>query len=284
MNGAQWLMQWLCGLTLVTTGIPLAAVWRANRGSALAATVAWALAAWVSWGAALLAPVVGIGDSLAVPYLALGLTGCAAVALLGARRPGVGAWNFVVVGFLTVILLPLAEGFLRGGRLHLAWFQVILLAGVLGVGILNYLPTRLGWAALMLGLGCAGQLAGVAHWEPLPEALATVTRAAGWLIALAPWVAAWSIKTVALPTAEFDRRWLYFRDRFGLVWGQRLREQFNRSAAHAGWPVTLYWQGLRLTSREDKPGLAEQEEIVATLRALMKRFEPENPERHRLDE
>jgi hypothetical protein len=38
-------------------------------------------------------------------YLALCLTGCVGVAVLGARRPGVGAWDFVLLGLLAVLLL-----------------------------------------------------------------------------------------------------------------------------------------------------------------------------------
>jgi len=35
--------------------------------------------------------------------------GCAGVAVLGARRPGMTAWNFVVAGLLAVLLLPVAR-------------------------------------------------------------------------------------------------------------------------------------------------------------------------------
>ena len=56
----------------------------------------------------------------ALGYTALSLTGCAGVAVLGARRPGVGPWNFVLLGLLAVMLLPLAEGLLSRGALHLA--------------------------------------------------------------------------------------------------------------------------------------------------------------------
>ena len=32
-----------------------------------------------------------------------------------------------------------------------------------------------------------------------------------------------------------------FRDSWGLMWSQRFREQFNRAAENAGWPITLRW-------------------------------------------
>ena len=52
----------------------------------------WAGGAWAAWVATTWAP-----GPLAT-YLALCLSACAGVAVLGARRPGVTAWNFVVAG------------------------------------------------------------------------------------------------------------------------------------------------------------------------------------------
>jgi hypothetical protein len=198
--------------------------------------------------------------------LALCLTGCAAVAVLGARRPGVAAWDFVVGGLLAVLLLPVAEGWFSGGALRLEWFRVVLVGGVLAVGVLNYLPTRLGPAAACLAVGGGVELFAVAESERVRSFVYL-----GWLaLVLTPWVAYGEIRRRAPARTELDRVWLDFRDRFGLVWGQRLREQFNRSAAHAGWPVVLTWQGMRWSSREPPP-----EEMLATMRALMKRFGPE---------
>jgi hypothetical protein len=73
--------------------------------------------------------------------------------------------------------------------------------------------------------------------------------------------------------SEVDRIWLSFRDRYGLVWGQRMREQFNAAATHAGWPVRLHWRGLRMQSGAAVSEARLDKEIVATLRALFKRFD-----------
>jgi hypothetical protein len=75
------------------------------------------------------------------------------------------------------------------------------------------------------------------------------------------------------PRSEFDRVWLRFRDSYGFVWAQRLREQFNNSAAHANWPVVLRWQGLRIIPGRSPPDSVEKETMLANLQALMKRFE-----------
>jgi hypothetical protein len=257
-----------CGVLLVTGAYPLFEAWRANRRTALSHAVGWTFLAWAAWVGALVAAGFRpeAEDALA-PYLALCLTGCAAVAVLGARRPGVAAWDVVVGGLLAVLLLPVAEGWFSGGVLRLEWFRVLLVGGVLAVGVLNYLPTRLGPAALCLAVGGGVELFAL----PEPER-GTLLVYLGWLaLALAPWVAYGEIRRRAPARSEVDRLWLDFRDRFGLVWGQRLREQFNRSAAHAGWPVVLSWQGVRCSSREPP-----REEMTATLRALMKRFGPED--------
>src|SRR5947209_2243184 len=135
---------------------PLWRAWQANRRTTLLQAVNWSVVAWASWAWALLP---GAGDSPAggtLGYLALCLTGCAGVAVLGARRPGVGAWNFVLVGLLAVLLLPLAERLRAPGPLPLAGPRAVFLAGTLAVGILlNYLPTRLAAAAGLLALACA---------------------------------------------------------------------------------------------------------------------------------
>jgi hypothetical protein len=264
----------LAWVILVTGAYPLWRAWRANRRTTLRHTLAWALAAWAAWVVALLADWRGQAPGPpAVRYFALCLTACAVIGVLGARRPGVGPWNFVLVGLLAVLLLPLAEGL---GTLHLTWPRILFLAGALAVGVLNYLPTRLGPVALLFGAGWGLELAGVLPAEGVPEAVRRVLPVGGLLLALGPWAAYVQMGWRPRPAAEFDRLWLGFRDRFGVMWAQRLTEQFNRAAANAGWPVCLRWPGLRLTPGAALPAPAVQEEIVATLRALLKRFGPED--------
>jgi hypothetical protein len=261
-------------VVLVTGAYPLGQAWRANRRTTLQWTLAWALAAWAAWAGALLADWSGpAAGTPALRYLALCLTACAVIGVLGARRPGVGPWNFVLLGLLAVLLLPLAEGL---GSEHLTWPRVLFLAGALAVGVLNYLPTRLGPVALLFGAGCGLELAGVLPAEDVPEAVRRVLPVGGPLLAVAPWAAYAQLRWRPRPAAEFDRLWLAFRDRFGVVWAQRLTEQFNRAAANAGWPVCLRWPGLRLTPGTALPPPAVQEEIVAALRALLKRFGPDD--------
>ena len=59
---------------------------------ALVLAAGWAVVAWAAWtGTMLLAAIRPETDPLVARYLALCLTGCAALAVLGARRPGVAA-------------------------------------------------------------------------------------------------------------------------------------------------------------------------------------------------
>src|SRR5580704_14943166 len=97
-------MNWIGCLIYLTSVYPLALAWWSNRRTTLVHALSWALAAWTCWCGLFLQEGREAGR-----YLALCLTGCAGIAVLGARRPIVGAWNFVLVGLLAVLLLPLGE-------------------------------------------------------------------------------------------------------------------------------------------------------------------------------
>jgi hypothetical protein len=269
-------MQTLCGLLMLTGAYPLWRAWQANRQTSLLQAVNWAILSWAAWGLALaVTDRSSPAATMAGHYLALCVTGCAAVAVLGARRPGVGTWNFVVLALLAVDLLPVAEGVVTGVPLQLDSLRLTCVAATLAVGVLNYLPTRFAAVALLLLLGCGLELAAlvlIPQWDK--QALPYLEI--GYLpLASVPWVAFWCVGGDRPAASEFDRLWLDFRNRFGFVWGQRLRDQFNRSAGHAGWPAVLRWQGLRLSPGARLPDQDVQSAMVGTLRALMKRFGPE---------
>jgi hypothetical protein len=88
-----------------------------------------------------------------------------------------------------------------------------------------------------------------------------------------PWIGWMCVLATGKPVSQFDRLWLAFRDRFGLFWSQRVREQFNQAARNAAWPVKLSWRGLVLTGAE-RPAPADEEKILQTLRAVLQRFMP----------
>jgi hypothetical protein len=265
-------MQTVCWFILLTGLYPLWQAWRINRKTSLIHAVNWSIVSWAGWAMAL-----GVADqwpaaiATAGCYVALCLTGCAGIAVLGARRPGVGPWNLVVVGLLAVNVLPWAEGMATGGGLQLGLLRIICIAATIAVGILNYLPTRLAPAALLLMLGCFFEFTALLLSQEQGRAPSPYLQM-GWLsLAYVPWLAYWSVEGGQKARSEFDKVWLDFRDRFGFVWGQRLREQFNRSAFHAGWSVVLRWQGLRLRPGSNLPEPPVQAEMLETLRRLMNR-------------
>jgi hypothetical protein len=248
-------MELVLGLFTASGIYPLARAWVANATTTLRSPLGWALAAWGAWTIAALDP-----SSEVRGYLALSLSGCAGVAVLGARRPGGGAWNFVVAGLLVVFLMPVATGF---GTLRLETAHLIFLTATVVVVLLNHLPTRPGAAVPLLAIPFGLELARLAGVE-VAVGLVLAGRVA---VTLAPWVAWVAVSRTGAPT-EADRLWVGFRDRYGFLWAERIREQFNRSAAHAGYPARLTWFGL-------KPSAATSDDSTDTLRSLLKRFNKE---------
>ena len=258
-----------CAVLFLTGLLPIMLALWANRRTSLLHALVWTMIAWVSWGVAFFFDDLDTTAVTPFRYCALCLTGCAGVAVLGARRPHVFAWNFVVLGLFTVMVLPLIETRIIGTH-SIDGLRIFFMTGTIAVGILNYLPTRLGPAAfLLLGIG-AGEIA----FLYAPTSLPGYGEVMGFdlLLTSVPWLA-W-ICWIRGDTRrnEFDRLWLSFRDRWGLVWSQRAREQFNNAAEHARWPVKLMWRGL--TQEKGTPALspADQQAVVSTLRATLRRF------------
>src|SRR5437867_2465891 len=87
MSNPMSALAWVC---YASVAVPLAVAAWANRRTSLLHTIFWTWLAWLVWGLALSAA------DRRLDYVALCLTGCAGIAVFGARRPGVAAWNFVV--------------------------------------------------------------------------------------------------------------------------------------------------------------------------------------------
>jgi hypothetical protein len=257
-------MDGIWGLFLLTGVYPLARALRANRDTTLRQPLLWSLLAWAAWMTVAWSPILRIEPDVRLEiYLALCLSGCAGVAVFGARRPGGGAWNFVVVGLLAVLLLPVLNGL---GQPRLETVHWLFLSVTLAVPTVNYLPTRLGPSAVLLAMGCGLEMARLIGAASSEEA-----RFAGMaLVSVSPWTAWATLRSRRSSVTEFDRVWLSYRDGFGFLWGQRMREQFNRAAHHAGWPVHLRWGGLDIPIG----AMPDSAELLAVLRAVLKRFGP----------
>ena len=255
-------MQIVFACLIIAGLIPLGRALWVNRGTSLTHALAWGMAAWLSWGVAFL---LSDGEQVVLEpgrYIALSLTGCAGVAVLGARRPHVLAWDFVVLGLLAVMLLPLIEVQLIGTR-SMDGMRVFFLAATIAVGLINYLPTPLVSTVLVLLLVSARQITPAF----LPTWLLSHDEACfldGMLTAV-PWIGWISLSDYGVKRSPCDRLWLDFRNRWGLVWSQRVREQFNHAAENAGWPGRLTWGGL-VSANEN------EEKYLETLRAILQRF------------
>lgn len=243
--------------------IPLGRALWVNRATSLLHALVWTTIAWLMWGLASLLE----DESAMAParYCALCLTGCAGVAVLGARRPHVFAWNFVVLGLFAVMVLPLVESSIIGTH-SLDGLRLFFMIGTIAVGIVNYVPTRLAPVAVMLAFICAGEM--IRLQAPERYAYFKEKRPIDFEFTLTPWLAWLCLRSRKSDVSEFDRLWLDFRDRWGLVWSQRVREQFNNAAENAGLAVNLAWRGLR---HEDKSP-ADQERLLELLRATLQRF------------
>lgn len=253
---------------------PLLRAWQQVRTTSLAHALVWATGTWGMW--VVLSGLTMTGATGVLPagrYVGLCLVACAGVAVLGARRPGVAAWNFVVLGLLAVLLLSWLEGFVTGAAVEWGGVRAVFLAGTLGLVALNYLPTRLGVAAVCLAAGCALELVGLGAAGRVSDlGCARDWPVAEFFLALVPWAAWAGLHWHSRPPLAVDDVWLAFRDAYGLVWAQRVREQFNRAVAHDGLPVVLGWQGLRSTDDGATPDAAAQSASDAILQALFKRF------------
>jgi hypothetical protein len=247
---------------------PLAVAWRANSATTLRHAILWAMAAWLAWSWALL----GVdADELGMEparYVAICLSGAAGIAVLGARRPYVFAWHFVVLGLVGVMVLPLLEHAVIGTS-PIDPLRIFFVSATLAVGLLNYLPTRAAPAVVLLALAWVGELLGL--FAPGVFGDPSEVQLFHLLVLLAPWAGwiCWRRRREA--PSEFDAVWLDFRDRFGLFWAQRVREQFNHAAGHAGWPVRFTWRGLHRTSPAAITP-ADQAAMLETLHKVLGRF------------
>ena len=225
---------------------------------------------------------------------------CPVMAVLGAKRPQDGPWQWIVLSLWIVLVLPALQFILlpAGPRFELFAAWKIFLIGLMSLGLLNWLPTKY-WLA-----GCcfsAGQLA--LFWETLTATHAVGPLSSGtshswyslgsWLFfatfVLVTLISALSMKEVPTdrPTLEgpdsqgdlspLNRRWREFRDRYGSFWGLRILQRVNQTAAISQWPVRLQWSGFEALKPSDPikkhtVTSAQLTEIERTLYNLLRRF------------
>jgi hypothetical protein len=253
---------------------------QAVANTTLASAWWWSLAALAAWSglenAAGLRLVTDAGWLAPLRLAAIGLSFCPVISLIGAKRPQHAAWNFIVLSLWGIVMLPAAETFFlqRGQTLEMGdargWFLWILIA----LAPINYVPTRFWLAALLVA---AGQIVALGFYLPLVRReLFSHASAAGVALAGAALVAAWlAARRQRKEANPYDRLWLDFRDRFGLLWSLRVQERVNALAQQEGWPLELAWGGF-CDPASGAPLAAIDQVIEPTLRvsltALLRRF------------
>jgi hypothetical protein len=237
---------------------------RRLRETTLIAPIAWAMMAVAAAMSGGPTPRPYLAYTIAVLFIAPTL------AALGAKRPQNGAWQFIVLTLLIVLLMPVLQGRVVGDaepQVH-ALFRWLIAIHIV-VGVVNYLPTRYAVSALFYG---AAQVIVAASYIPFEYAVSSPCLAAllYWTIA-AGW-AAFAARRKPRAKTEVDLLWLDFRDMYGLVWGLRIAERLNAAATQHGWPVEFTWGGMLVKTESGTLDEATGHRIERELRSHLRRF------------
>ena len=208
-------------------------------------------------------------------FVAISLSFCPLVSLIGAKRPQHVAWNFVVASLWAIVALPAGEAFfLHPGRPvemgdARGWFLWILIL----LGPINFVPTRHWPAALLLA---GGQFLALSEYLPLVRRnLFPQAAFVGFALATTAILVAWARRRSKLGISPYDRLWLDFGDTFGLFWSLRVQERINAAAQQYDWPIELSWSGFR--DKTNHAPLAAIDPAIepalrTTLKGLLRRF------------
>jgi hypothetical protein len=269
-------------LSLLLATWPIVRAWRAARGTALRASVVWAS---IAVGLGILSQMAALVEPFASGQPIAGhlsyLTTMAAIAMLisvlGARKPGEGAWAILMSLLLLVFLIPwlegpgLGRGLIGLDRLRLEQPWRIFYGLLVVTGVTNYLPTRYRLAAVTLGLGFYAEYRGLTSASRDPRALATLWSTLPFMLASALFVADLAAPVASNPPSVLEATWFWFRDHWGVVWALRVLERFNASARAQRWPIQLTWHGLAPSVRAQTDPVVP-EEAEATFKSLLRRF------------
>lgn len=213
-------------------------------------------------------------------YFAAVILLCPGIAVLGARRPGAGAWAFFVLLPLVLVLMwPAVASFHAARPSEPIEIEVPALVGFALVLIMsagNYFGTRYTLPTFYYAASIVLLVAPMSAAVPdiFPErSTARFVASLGLLLAIAET----GRRSSAVPSEEisrFDTLWFDFMDSFGMVWAKRVMDRINESARHEKWVMRLELHGFVPTV--DSP-MAEEvvrtnERIEHTFRFLLKRF------------
>jgi hypothetical protein len=268
---------------------PWVRCWRAADGTSLRPALIWTALAMLL---AALAQFTALGEALAsgrpwtgrLTYLMVLALVAALISVLGARRPGSGAWAILMVLLVVVFLIPWLEAAGRvrraqgPGMLQLDSPWTLFYGLLVLAGVTNYLPTRYGLPAAVLGAGLVGEYLALTRTGWSGPIRAMLWEFVVWTLSVSGWCVERRAPAHLAGRNDLERLWLWFRDHWGMVWALRILDRFNRSAELARWSVRLTWYGLAPASpAEGNVEVDVPVQAQATLRNLMRRFV--NPER-----
>ena len=270
-------------IVLVTSMFPLGKAVLAARGTALPGAIWWATLAILL---AILSQCIGLTETAESGrpscgqwvYLSTFASLAAAISVLNARTPGSGAWAILMAILMVVFLVPWLEGGSLA-RTDQGWSRLRLSApwtifyGLLVVaGVTNFLATRYVWAATIFGLGLIAMFVGLVRTDLPKPYRGMIWEGVAWSFGVTIWVAEFS-KDHTVSSSDLERLWIWFRDHWGVVWGLRTMERFNRTAEACDWSIRLAWQGIvRCDGFTPAPTSGIPEEATSTLIALLRRF------------
>ncbi len=272
-------LPWITVLCCSLGGVSLGLRWRSLQGTTLRAPLAWAVGSLGSIAAA--EALIGgefVSQALAqhLRYLAAVSTFCPLMAVLGAKRPQDGGWQWVVATLVLVAALPSLNSlaFFPGSPIELHGFvRWCLVLSLWALGFANHLPTRY-WPSAVLASGAqiwllAPQMPEFAWLIPanIPSDLRVASAAAALALAATLWAMSWP--GTSRGETPLNRVWLDFRDNFGTVWGLRIAIRFQATAEICQWPQSLAWQGL---PAEEALSPEIHQAMENCLRTLLRRF------------
>ncbi|MEX0669678.1 MAG: hypothetical protein WD060_04370 [Pirellulales bacterium] len=270
------------------------------RGSTAVPAALWAAAAALVFGLEMASRAAGwLVDPAAIASMRLVVVAlflCPTMAILGAKRPQHGVWQFIVGSLAGVLVMPaLSATLVRPGSMpdvHSVqrWFMPLLVA----VGWMNFAGTRHGAAAAAVSVGqClllrpflpfveSGGIVGMEVTDALGACLVALGavlaagQSAGWPVGIRGRAPATKFARKPLMqepkplVQEIDRPFLALRETLGAAWALRIAERFNVIAEARGWPCRLRFTGLEAGG--DPNDRSWHRDAVRSARALLHRF------------
>ena len=274
---------WIVALVLGTAWTPLMLAWREAGGTSLRGALVWGalalgLGLCARWAALGVPLETGRPSEGMFAYLMTAAILAALTTVLNARGPREWVWAILMALLVVVFLIPWLEGSGRArvadglGRLRLESPWTLFYGFLAVAGIANYLPTRYGRAATVLGGALVVEFLGLWFVDWPPGRRAACWTWSAWLFGASWWVAWLDASRRPRGRNELERLWFWFRDHWGAVWALRIAEQFNRSATLLDWPIRLTWEGLApVDPNSDAPGEVP-DRALRTFRGLIRRF------------